>query len=184
MTKLVFLFLLSVPLTCFSQGYRPGYVVLNNGDTVRGFLKHPFGNPYGFLFKDQHDKKQDFRKEDVQGFHIDDVGLYRNILFFKDSLRHMVRVFATGYLNYYEIQLGVSTDSYYHILQKKGDPTQCWYSSDWLSGFKNRVTSYLSDDSVLCGKIKNGSYKKKNILDIVWEYNSFHGGASDGKASP
>jgi hypothetical protein len=78
------------------------------------------------------------------------------------------------YLSLYEVRLGSSSDSYYFILEKKRGKEQCWYSADLFSGFKNKVTQYLSDDTTLCDKIRQGAYAKKDIIQIVAEYNDFH----------
>ena len=167
----VFCFL---PALAWSQGYHPGYVIQQNGDTVVGFVKHPFGSPYGFVFKDSNGVKKDFSKDSVTGYFTKSDGLYRNIFFEKDGRLHMVRVMDQGYLSYYEVQLGTTTDSYFYILEKTGEKEQCWYSADLFSGFKDKVTAYLSDDTVLCDKIRQGVYGKKDILHIVKEYNDFH----------
>jgi hypothetical protein len=86
----------------------------------------------------------------------------------------MVRVITQGYLSYYELQLGTTTDSYFYIFEKMGQKEQCWYSADLFSGFKDKITGYLSDDTALCDKIRQGVFGKKDILHIVTEYNDFH----------
>ena len=68
--KLTIIFLLLIPSLSFSQGFVPGYVLLKNGDTVRGFLKHPFGNPYGFRFKDANNIEREFPKQEMIGFFV------------------------------------------------------------------------------------------------------------------
>jgi hypothetical protein len=179
--KPTFLFFCFLPVFAFSQGFQPGYVILNTGDTLHGYLKHPFGSPYGFVFKDSNKIKKDFGKGTVTGFFIEKDGLYRNIVFEKDGLTHMVNVRIQNYLSYYEVQLGVTTDSYFHILEKTGDITlksesqsQCWYSADLFSGFKDKLINFLSDDPPLCDKIRHGEYTKKDVLNIVADYNSNH----------
>lgn len=165
--------LLFFPALCFSQGYVPGYIVQANGDTAHGMVKHPFGNHYGVKFKDSAGIKKDISTNDVKAFYIEGEGVYRVIAFAKDGSRHMVQVRIDGYLSYYEVQLGVSYDSYYYILEKK-DGSQVWYSADLFSGFKATTRRFLADDTVLCEKIKEGKYGKKDILKIVEEYNIYH----------
>jgi len=165
-----------LPAFAWSQSFHPGYVIQNNLDTIFGFIKHPFGSPYGFVFKDSNGIKKDFPKESITGYFTKGDGLYRNIVFEKDGLLHMARVMDQGYLSYYELQLGTTTDSYFYILEKKGEKEQCWYSADLFSGFKDKITKYLSDDITLCDKIRQGVYSKKDILHIVAEYNDFHRG--------
>jgi hypothetical protein len=171
--KLTIFFLLLIPSLSFSQGFVPGYVLLKTGDTVRGLLKHPFGNPYGFRFKEANNIKREFPKQDVTGFYMEKEGLFKPILFAKDSMEHIVKVYAEGYLSYYEVQVGTTISAYYHILQKKDTHEHFWYNSDLFSGFKNGILAYLSDDTALCEKIRHGEYQRKDVLSIVHEYNSF-----------
>jgi hypothetical protein len=176
LTNPILFILCFLPALSRSQSYHPGYVIQHNGDTVFGFVKHPFGSPYGFVFKDSSGAKKDFPKESVTGYFTNSDGLYRNIVFEKDERLHMVKVITQGYLSYYELQLGTTTDSYYFIFEKKGQQEQCWYSADLFSGFKDKIIVYLSDDTALCDKIREGVYSKKDILHIVTEYNDFHHG--------
>jgi len=173
MSKLIFYLLLIVAVPAFSQGYAPGYIVKTNGDTIHGMVKHPFGDPYGVKFKDSGAVKQDIPRKEIKAFYIEREGAFRVIIFAKDSLPHMVHVWIDGYLSYYEVQLGVSSDSYYHILEKKNG-SQVWYSADLFSGFKTGVQQFLADDAVLCEKIKEGKYGRRDILRIVEEYNDHH----------
>jgi hypothetical protein len=174
MIKSYLLALVLLPLFCCSQGFVPGYVLLTNGDTIHGFLKHPFGSPYGFRFTDGQPAKKEFPKKEVKGFYMEGDGLFHKIVFGKDSMEHMVRVFEEGYLNYYEFQWGSTISSYYHILEKKDSHEQFWYDSDLITGFKKGILRFLNDDPELCEKISTGRYGKKEIMQIVREYNLFH----------
>ena len=173
MKPILFIFCF-LPAIALSQSYHPGYLIQNDGDTIYGLIKHPFGSPYGFVFKDSNGAKKDFPKESVTGYFIEKDGLYRNIIFEKDGRTHMAYVRFQGYLSFYELQMGSSSDSYFYIFEKKGETGQCWYSADLFSGFKDKITRFLSDDTVLCDKIRQGVYSKKDILDIVTGYNDFH----------
>jgi hypothetical protein len=163
-----------LPLLSLAQGFQPGFLVTAQGDTVRGLLKHPFGSPYGVRFKDENNIKKNYSQKDVVSYFIDQDGLYRSVWFMKDSMPHMMKVVVDDYLSYYEVQLGQTTENYFHILQKKDSPTQYWYSSEWFAGFKKGVADYLKDDSLLSVKLKNGEYGRKDIITIVREYNRFH----------
>lgn len=174
--RLFFFLLAIVPLTGFAQAYHPGYAITVDGDTIRGLLKHPFGSPYAFRFKEENNRKQASAEKNIKSFYIDKDGLYRSILFQKDGQRHVVYVVVDGYLSYYEVQLGPSSEGYFHILERQGDPDKFWFSADLFTGFKNGVVNYLKDDPALCEKIKNGDYSRRDIIAIVNAYNAFHAG--------
>lgn len=171
--KPVLYLMLFIPSLCFSQGYESGYIVKANGDTIHGLVKHPFGNAYGVKFKDSGAIKQDISTKNVKAFYIGGEGAFRVIVWAYDSLPRMVHVLIDGYLSCYEVQLGSSFVYNYHILEKK-DGSQVWYSADLFSGFKDITRGFLADDTGLCEKIKEGKYGRKDILQIVEEYNSFH----------
>lgn len=172
--RLFLLLFFSLPLLSFAQGYQPGFLVTKQGDTIRGLLKHPFGSPYGVRFKEENNTKKAFAQKDILSYYIEKDGLYRSVLFMKDSVSHMMKVVVDDYLSYYEVQLGETSEKYFHILQKKDSGVQYWYSSEWFAGFKTGVSEYLKDDTALSNKIKKGDYSRKDILTIVDQYNAFH----------
>jgi|GEM_PF-7022511 hypothetical protein len=185
--KSFFLLLLCMPIIAFSQGgYLPGYIIMNNGDSLHGLVKHINALPYQVLvrevkFRDeQTGKKSEFTPEQVKEFRTEeDTTRFIPLAVMGDTSMDFVAVMAEGYLNYYQLQetTGPGRSNHYEIFQKKNDSLQFWYTAgDIFFGFKKKITQYLSDDPALCAKIMNGTYKEKQILDIVKEYNSFHAG--------
>jgi len=138
--------------------------------------------PFWFEFRDSNNVKRKFSHDDVMGFYIlGDSVSYHLVTFLEDTsetdtMKLMAKAYTdtSSYLSYYEVQLGRGLDYFYHVLQKKDDADEVFYSDDAFQGFKKRVTKYLKDDPALCAKIENGIYKRGDIVKIVREYNAFH----------
>jgi hypothetical protein len=185
--RLFFILLVIIPSVALAQppkGYYPGYGLTVKGDTIHGLIAIPvlsvFNVPYDpfwFLFRDTTDnyKKRKFARSEVRGFRLDrDSVVYEMRLL--DTVAYMAKIYTdtSDYLAYYEIQTSRGLDNFYHVLQKKGDAGEVWYSDDAFQGFKKRVTGYLHDDAELCDKIEKGIYKRADIVRIIREYNALH----------
>lgn len=67
-SPVIILLLLSVP--SFSQRKVQGYIVTNNGDTLKGIIRRTggFNDKPGFTFFDEKDKDQKIMDKDIQAF--------------------------------------------------------------------------------------------------------------------
>ena len=176
-------FFLFIPLVTISQpfGYKPGFLVKNNNDTLFGFVEHIVEVPYRILvdvkFKSNKDDKAEvFSPDSLKEFVIDRTKYVSKYL----SLRkhtYFFRASIEGYLSYYELDFngwGVNNISHYVILQKQDDENLFTYEVDnFFFPFKKKLSEYLSDDPELSKKIKHNIYNEMNIVTIVKEYNSF-----------
>jgi hypothetical protein len=190
--KLFLLFLIITPFIGFSQatGYMPGYLVINNGDTVNGLIKHISGFPYQVLFreikyKDANGKnKKTYASTEVKAFQINadsstdfhiDSEFYVSMKFLSDSIKDFVKVEIEGTaLSYYSMIESVSPgqSNFFKILKKKNGSIYYFVSNAAFIKFKKNITEFLSDAPELCNKIINGVYGKGDLVKIVDEYNS------------
>jgi hypothetical protein len=163
-------------------GYQNGFVITNENDTIRGLIKNRNSVPYRVLVdikfkKDKDSKVEMFEPHQLKGFQIGTTK-YKSLTTSANEIseRLFLEVIIEGKLNYYELEysgLGAGNSTYYVILQLNGKKEQLTYSKrDMLFSFKNKITEYLSDNAVLCEKIRSGFYKKKDIEKIVKEYNN------------
>lgn len=176
-------FFLFVPLVTISQpfGYKPGFLVKNNKETLFGFVKHIEKVPYRVLvnvkFKSNIEAKaESFPPDSLKEFVIDKtkyvskyLSLRKNNYFFQATIE--------GYLSYYELNLsewGVNKISHYIILQKQNDENLFTYElNNFFFPFKKKLSEYLEDAPELSKKIKHNIYNEMDIVTIVKEYNSF-----------
>jgi hypothetical protein len=180
--KLLCLFLF-IPVVTISQpfGFKPGFLVKNNNDTLFGFVKHIDKVPYRILvnvkFKsNKEDKAESFPPDSLKEFVIDKTKYVSKYLSLRKN-KYFFQATIEGYLSYYELDLskwGVNNISHYVILQKQNDENLFTYKVDnFLFPFKKKLSQYLADDPELSKKIKHNIYNEMDIVTIVKEYNSF-----------
>jgi hypothetical protein len=201
------LVLIFLPVIAFSQddaaGYLPGYVVLNNKDTISGLIKRINEMPYHTLYrkikfeKDEHSKVQVFTPENVKEFVLLGDARYLSVKIKDDSLKDFLEVIINGYVSYYalsESSLVTDGPSFPGMPGMPGynmpiprSTLVTTYSCEALQKknegiydlkkafhhFKDNMLQYFADDSDLCEKIKTGYYTKKDIQLIVEAYNTF-----------
>ena len=109
--------LMAIPFLTFAQsGYKPGYVVTNQGDTLKGHIEHKERNinPSKFNFKPSAGgQAQEYALDDALAYGIDDVEAYE---------RHLVSI-SQGKEQLSELSVGIDTTSktdmvFLKVLQK------------------------------------------------------------------
>jgi hypothetical protein len=176
-------FFFFIPLATIAQpfGYKPGFLVKNNNDTLFGLVKHIEEVPYRILinvkFKsNKEDKAQSFPPDSLKGFVIDKTKYVSKYLSLKKHT-YFFRATIEEYLSYYELDFsnwGANKISHYVILQKGDDDHLFTYEeNNFFFPFKKKLSQFLSDDPDLSEKIKHNIYNEMNIDTIVKEYNQF-----------
>jgi len=178
----------SISLAAFSlkgqeTGYMEGYIITNSNDTLIGFVKNRNLVPYRVLerikFKKNQDSKvESFAPDQLMGFRIGDhYFISKNTTAVSGvNEKFFLEIIVEGFLSYYELEhtsLGVSNATKYVILERFDEENQLTYIvNSIMFNFKKSVTEYISDAPALCDKINRGFYKRKDITQIVKEFNS------------
>ena len=191
--RLIFIFLLCLlaiqPI--FSQNklgldkYTPGYIVLSEGDTLHGQVSYVVSNNFYksvLKFKsEEFDKKLKFNPYEVTAFNISDrefhsirvsdggfVGKVWMELIIDGPLKlyknHISDIYIGSVTNYSKLPV----KSIHTYLVKENEEKA--FNIDW-GRFKKTVSKYLKDDPEISEKIKSETYVKKDIEQIVIEYN-------------
>jgi len=185
MKGVLFVLYIGFSCSCFAQekGYELGYVVTISNDTIKGLIKNRNSK---IVFedikfkKDQKSKVETFTPRQLKSYKrleaeyyskridLDDGTGFKNHYFLEQKIKG-------DYLCYYEfdILLGTGNNAYYGILEKPAEKSNVvWTQGVWSqSDFRKKVSSYLKDELALSEKISNGTYKTKDIEEIVREYN-------------
>lgn len=176
-------FFLFVPLVTLSQpfGYKPGFVVKNNNDTLFGLVKHIENVPYRVLvnvkFKSNAEAKaESFLPDSLKEFVIDKTKYVSKYLSLRKK-KYFFQASIEGYLSYYELDFsewGANRISHYVILQKRNDENLFTYEvNNFFFPFKKKLSEFLVYAPELSKKIKHNIYNEMDIVTIVKEYNSF-----------
>ncbi|HEY0652847.1 MAG TPA: hypothetical protein VGD65_06955 [Chryseosolibacter sp.] len=149
----------------------------NKNDTIRGLVKYANAAPYRRLqkikFKENEDAKvKIFPPEENKAFGAGDKVFHSCR---SDGARYFMELIIDGPLKLYEYsetklgvpQNGGSADVSNYYLLREGA-----YDVFAVSGsFKKLIAEYLSDNEEIANKIKEGVYKRRDIQEIVQEYN-------------
>jgi hypothetical protein len=162
-------------------GFHPGSIVTLENDTIEGFVKNINSFPYRILpsikFKRTLKGKASlYGPLMISSFRIVDE-IYESKILYGSS--QFLKLVAAGNVNLYEKTSVAATSNplggtYWtkytdHYLGKKYEDNLTKVEG---LHFKKRLCNYFSDAPSICEKIISGQYKRKNILEIVEEYNS------------
>lgn len=180
------LLVMMLPMLTFAQNsFKPGYVVTNNADTVKGYIEE--GNENGisekFVFKkDPTDKaSQKYTPADAAGF-----GFYGGNRFIRVTIDNPVEkqpntVFAKALLKgYNQLFTYVKTDRRYFIIKTKEDSTYLLYDdyytysgSEILAGnFKNALMLISKNCANLKIQLERLNYSEADIIGFTKQANN------------
>lgn len=208
MQKILTALILLVSQLCFGQSWfkpalqgekLPGWVVTTAGDTLHGRIK--YANPglmsYKVIFWDNEtpDDRQKFKGKDLQGFFIEDDGVYWEMIKFNDGSLKLskdqseslfVRPIIKGRLSMYELytltndklleQEGntitilpteLETTTY---LQKAGGDMESLKHVKFLN-FKKGMGKIVDDCEAVSKKVASKEYGRGKLYQIIKEYN-------------
>jgi hypothetical protein len=178
--SLIILLLLIFSKDSISQefGFLPGYIITNSNDTIEGLVKYANMVPYRTLidikFKENEKAKTKvYPPGTIFGYMANDRIFHS--LKSPDGSQFM-ELLVDGYIRLYRLtvtsfgvpQNGQSADALKDYLLRSGDENlfDCKNRK-----FKERLAEYLSDNRVISEKIIKGEYKKKDLIEIITEYN-------------
>lgn len=166
--------------------FKPGYIVTNNYDTLRGYVKYaetfPFQIFYDVRFKDSvYGKPRKYSPEQIQGFKSIDYDFFAmqepefNEFYF---MQRMVDGYAKLYVHFENafissipfssISFGSNSTESYYIIRPNEEKLTMIYQT----GFKRFATDYFKDNPELVKKIQAGkNYRYRDLKRIVEEYN-------------
>lgn len=189
---LLFLFLF-FSLTGFAQkGYLPGYVVLQNGDTLSGKLRDRKEGSFQKLYpkiywKGSKGRAKKYGPDQLAGYAIGtnqfesrwikhESWLFREIYYSREGVgeRRFMRVVKKGTLSLYHLEFLDSESIIIDRIElciREGDDKFIRTSQGIFGLRKKALAEYLSDYPELADKIRSGAVT--NILYIANEYNQW-----------
>jgi hypothetical protein len=160
-------------------GYTPGYVVTNSNDTLRGLVKYANAAPYRRLeiikFRENEDAKtKEFGPEKNLGFTANGK-IFHSYFIPERSFYYFMELAIDGPLRLYELNItsfgasapGTADMTSYYLL-KTGEKRLFTPKGK----FKESASKYLEDVPEVGDKIKSGAYTKRDLYEIVTEYNA------------
>ncbi|MHB9140537.1 MAG: hypothetical protein ACYC25_01515 [Paludibacter sp.] len=157
--------------------YKPGFAILNNGDTLRGaFEFNDCKQNYQMLvFVDPVTlTKSAYEPKEVKYFVLDSLTfqpkeLKEGLVFVRLLLYDSLKV----YLHKRFFTSSVSSGVENQIMYEKPNGKYLLVSFDNFFPFKTQVGNFFSDDPELSEKIENNTYTKKDIFKIALDYNKW-----------
>lgn len=159
----------------FAQAkYYPGYVILLNGDTLKGEIKVNPKKEFDNFVKAQYRKKENvdmktYNATKIKEYCVNGVTyVSRNV----DGEQMFVKRLSKGAINLYESQIEVlqmneiKVKSDYYMEKSNGEFVKI------KSGkFKKQVTEAMSDDEVIVKALEDKKYEYENIVELFEAYN-------------
>ncbi len=163
--------------TALSQKKWPGYIVLNNGDTVRGKLKRAsaFNNKPAFILYDSNHKKQKILETEAQAF-----GWVNDTIqvdYAKIKVRNssdpysFLRLISKGKYSVFEDRTVMGTFTIVEYFFKSPDGKVIVLNFADKFDKKNTLREIFADCPALIEQIK-GYVTREKVLDWIEEYNN------------
>ena len=161
----------------FKLPLKPGFVVLNSGDTLRGniIFNNDYRNYQILSFKDSiTNKRTDFEPQKVKCFSIDSLFFYpkiykNNWVFMCLLLNDSFKVYLYRY--YFANPYVIGTETSYIYEKPDGHYLQVLWNK--VFPFKKKAGDFFKDYPELSEKIYNKTYKMEDLFLIAKEYNKW-----------
>jgi len=171
----VFAFVIAFNSNSFAQAkYYPGYVILLNGDTLKGEVKKNPKKEFDNFTKAAYRKKENvdvktYNATKIKEYSVDGVVyISRNI----DGEQVFVRRLSQGNVNLYESQIEIlqmneiKVKSDYYMEKDGGEFVKI------KSGkFKKQVTEVMADNEEIVKALEEKKYDYDNIVELFKAYN-------------
>jgi len=190
--KIILFFFLFKAISCFTQeGFLPGYVITNKGDTLKGKIKdRKFMNGTSSWqkidFIDSAAKKYKFDPEEIKEYGRKGRTKYRTLVIGVESKKTFAEVQEEGAIILYANNLGtwggtgtavlVKTtekgpkERVEFFLQKRNLPNSLM---QWRPGdYKKTAQVFFKDDEELLKKVEEEILKEGDIREVVKKYNA------------
>lgn len=164
------------------MGYLPGYVVTTKRDTIHGLVKYANFAPYRVLpnikFKEtEESKKKTYSPDEILGYEANGK-IFHSVRAPGRTENYFMELVVDGRLRLYrytETKLGApdymkgetADESMLFLKKRSGEVFEVRGSK-----FNERLSTYLADKADLSEKIKRGDYKRRDIEEVVKEYNT------------
>lgn len=173
-----FLFFCGFISLSFGQvAFMDGYVITNRSDTLYGKIKNvtPAQRSLQIVFSNAASKERiKYKPFQIKGYYLDGQAYESKIYDIDPALTHGYGVFME------KANDGTVKVYYYWNTNKDRGFTQTYLENDGdylqpvdFFGFKKQMTKYFEDFPQLQSKIQRGTFKKKDLLKIVAEYNDW-----------
>ena len=161
--------------------WKTGYVVLNNGDTLKGEIKYNTKKELSLFskvyFKNAENVQKTYKPDDVKAYGYEDIRFLtrtmdKELVFLKLVSEGQINLFEWQYEVYHGDETLVEKDFY---IEKVGGEAK---EPEKLKGnkFKKTVSELMADNTELVARI-NGEDKKYEINDmqsVIEEYNNWY----------
>jgi hypothetical protein len=176
------LVLITISVSAMAQDseFLDGYIVTNSNDTIKGLVKYVNQIPYRVLvdikFKEnEKSKSKVYPPSSILGYKAEEK-IFHSLVNPSEGVKQFMELVIDGHLRLYKStvtgfgapQYGPANTERFFLL-KKSDKTLFIVSK---GKFKDRLSEYLADNATVSEKVKSGQYKKRNIEEIVKEYNN------------
>ncbi len=177
--------------TLKAQDFEPGYVVLNNNDTIIGSIKNRNDGALfeKIRFKDERGRVKRYSAEDINSYKIG-IYYYESLWYAEESEflkfyyynrpgygeKIFLKVLAKGRLNCYAKEFIHDDNDYpdqFELFLREGETTMARATQGIFGLKKKSLSSYFWDCPDLVEKINNQSIRSP--LEVVEYYNSFCG---------
>ena len=173
----------------FSQetGFLKGFIVTNENDTLTGWVKNKHTLASAVLqdvrFRPTEKAKTEiYTPYQLRGF---EAGKNRYVTIgYRESNGKMKKSFmeilTDGYLSFYQLEVnGVGGMRVARVLKKSDEEgffsiigeQDMSYIPSGGKDFKKRIVEYLADEPAICAKVNEGTLGRKNIVELVRQYN-------------
>ena len=191
MKKIVLLFFLSIlniDAYCqsalekfFGVEYHKGFVVLNNGDTIKSTIifNNSWGNYYNVRLIDSNKNITSYGPKDVLVFSFDSLYFYpKKFNVTKKRSKDAFMCLLSDdqlkvYLHRYHFNNGVVDGSGTAYILEKSDNESVQIIYNRMFNLKKHAGYFFKDCSHISEKINNKTYKVGDILRIAHEYNEW-----------
>jgi hypothetical protein len=187
-TILTVLVILSLPVFCYSQSFRKGFVVTQDGDTLTGLVKYSEGlSVYDFCVfkKAADDTETSYSSKQIRAYGIDGYKAFEVKPFVRDQRQESVflEVLVKGLVSLYRYR-----DSFWigkeeqEIVQLTNEATQEYINNSRVLKRSNKHIAVLNMLMADCGeirkKIQNVTLTERSLTRIVIDYNRCKGSSS------
>jgi hypothetical protein len=178
MQKAILLLLLVLPIAAFSQkDFRPGFVVLNNGDTVRGLILYRLGSRISDECAYRATKKGEtrvYKANELQSYAVTNDKYYASMVLDSATKEKMfVEKLVTGKVSIfrYHDTFYAQKDKLYKLEKsvKKVNDKNAWYEQEYKK-YAGTLNFLTLDCGSMGGKAFNADLNEHDLVDLAVEY--------------
>jgi hypothetical protein len=179
MQKAILLFLLILPISAFSQkDFRPGFVVLNSGDTVSGLILYRLGSRISDECYFRATKKSEtrlYKANELQSYAVTNDKYYASMLLDSAGKQNVfVEKLVTGRVSIfrYHDTFYAQKDKLYKLEKPitKVNDKNVWYEQEYKK-YAGTLNFMTLDCAAMGGKAFNADLNEHDLVGLAVEYN-------------